>query len=986
VWPIRTAAGIAILGLTCAAAGQTFEVLHSFGRPLGYPVGRIYVSPTGTLVGVTSGGGRFGAGSVFKLDPDSGAYNFTELHAFSGVGDGSEPVEGLLLASDGNLYGTTYESQGNGGTLFRIDLTGRLTTIHTFDFPGTNAPLVQARDGYLYGTVTAAEFGPGSVFRSDLSGNVVTLFSFTQETGGPPTGGLLQASDGLLYGVTRGGGAHSHGTIYRLDTSGGFTLLHDFGSGTDGTLAYTGLVQGSDGALYGTTALGGLNNAGTIFRIDLAGNYSVLHSFSNTDGYAPFGTLLVGTDGYLYGTTNGGGPNADGTVFRADLSGNVTTLYDFHGDDGRYPAAGLAQASDGTIFGSTVTGGIADQGTVFALSNGSLKTLYELDERDGQHPTGNLIQASDGILYGTAGDEGVTFRIDTSGNYQRLHAFVTSDGADPAAGLIQAGDHLLYGTTSIGGATMNGTVFLTDASSSLITLHDFSGSDGQEPQASLTQATDTNLYGSTQLGGSAGIGTLFRLDTGGGGFAVLHSFSGPDGQDPIAPLLQASDGFLYGVSAAGGEDGRGTIFRLDSSGGFTTIHDFGILEGRWATGGLLQGSDGFFYGTSSAGGTSDQGSIFRSDSNGNLVTLYNFGTFPDGAEPTAGLTLGSDGFLYGTTTIGGTQRSGTLFRTDTSGNLTYLYNFSGSDGSIISAGVTEASDGNFYGVASEGGPAAYGLVYRWLPTTPAAQVAAVAPSSGPASGGTSIQVEGSHLPPVLVLTLGGAGASSVIPLEQGIVLGTSPSLGPGTLNDVVLTWLTGTATLPGGWFADFLDVPDNASFHDQIETIVRQGITGGCGGGNFCPLSGTSRAQAAVFLLKAEHGTGFTPPPCTGIFADVPCSPVPAFAVDWIEQLFHEGITAGCSNVNYCPQDPVNRAQMAVFLLKTEHGSTYMPPPCIGVFADVPCPSAFANWVEQLYNESVTSGCSSGPLVYCPLSPVSRGQMAVFLVKAFDLP
>ena len=139
----------------------------------------------------------------------------------------------------------------------------------------------------------------------------------------------------------------------------------------------------------------------------------------------------------------------------------------------------------------------------------------------------------------------------------------------------------------------------------------------------------------------------------------------------------------------------------------------------------------------------------------------------------------------------------------------------------------------------------------------------------------------------------------------------------------------------------------------------------------------------AVFLLKAEHGPSFVPDPCTGVFDDVPCSS--PFA-PWIERFWNEGLTLGCGGSNYCPDLGVTRSQMAVFLLKTMHGPGYEPPFCTGVFRDVPCPRAFAvNWIEELFREGVTSGCSSNPFAYCPDATVTRGQMAVFLAKAFAL-
>ncbi|HYX21893.1 MAG TPA: S-layer homology domain-containing protein, partial [Thermoanaerobaculia bacterium] len=176
----------------------------------------------------------------------------------------------------------------------------------------------------------------------------------------------------------------------------------------------------------------------------------------------------------------------------------------------------------------------------------------------------------------------------------------------------------------------------------------------------------------------------------------------------------------------------------------------------------------------------------------------------------------------------------------------------------------------------------------------------------------------------------------------------------------------------------FTDVPTTHPFYAYVEQLFHLQITGGCGAGLYCPGSTVTRAQMAVFLLKSEHGSAYAPPPCTGKFDDVPC---PGTFTDWIEQLSNEGITGGCGGNNYCPNNPVTRAQMAVFLLKTEHGSSYVPPTCQGIFADVQCPSTFANWIEQLFNEGITGGC--GGANYCPNASVTRGQMAVFLLRTF---
>ena len=204
---------------------------------------------------------------------------------------------------------------------------------------------------------------------------------------------------------------------------------------------------------------------------------------------------------------------------------------------------------------------------------------------------------------------------------------------------------------------------------------------------------------------------------------------------------------------------------------------------------------------------------------------------------------------------------------------------------------------------------------------------------------------------------------------------------PRCINDRMLPEINGASCLVSP--ATFEDVPTTNPYFHYVETVYVDGVTGGCNASPllYCPANPVTRQQMAVFILKSVHGQAYAPPTCAGVFSDVPC---PSQYANWIEQLAAEGVTTGCGGGNYCPLDPVTRQQMAVFLLKAEHGSGYTPPACgSNPFSDVACPSTYANWIKQLVAEGITSGC--GGSSYCPTSSVNRAQMAVFLTKTFNL-
>jgi uncharacterized repeat protein (TIGR03803 family) len=365
---------------TQALQAQTFTTLHSFDGTDGADVAaaELIQATDGNLYGTTTGGGLNSDGTVFKITPKG---TLTTLHSFDST-DGATPWAGLVQATNGNFYGTTTSGGLNSeGTVFKITPGGTFTTLQSFDGTDGGAPyagLVQATNGDFYGTAGGGANGYGTVFQITPGGTLTTLHSFDSTDGSGPQSVLVQASDGNLYGTTRFGGSSNGcsggcGTVFKMTLKGTLTTLHSFDS-TDGANPFAGLVQASNGNLYGTTLAGGASNDGTVFRITLGGTLTIVHSFDGTDGNSPMAVLVQATDGNLYGTTKNGGsascPGDCGTIFRIAPGGKLTTLHSFDGTDGEYPFAGLVQHTNGNLYGATGGGGTDNDGTVFSLSVG----------------------------------------------------------------------------------------------------------------------------------------------------------------------------------------------------------------------------------------------------------------------------------------------------------------------------------------------------------------------------------------------------------------------------------------------------------------------------------------------------------------------------------------------------------------------------------------------------------------------------------------
>lgn len=367
------------------------------------------------------------------------AQTFTTLHDFcaeTDCSDGSYPYSGLVQGPDGNYYGTTsFFGAYGGGSVFRITPAGELTTVYSFcaqtncaDGAQPNAALMLASDGKFYGTtVNSGANGYGTIFSLTTDGTLTVLYSFCSQSGCTDGkfsfGALVEGSDGNFYGTTFHGGSGGAGTVFRVTPAGSLTTLYNFCLQTgcpDGAYPYSALVEGSDGAFYGTTS--GTESNGTVFRITSAGALTTLHSFCQKgglckDGSTPEAGLVLGGDGNFYGTTEfGGTTNCErglnrrgpgcGTIFTITSTGKLQTLLSFPGPkSGENPAVQLLQATDGYLYGATQYGGTHGAGTLFQTS-AAADTLRQIHDFSGYPDDGyipnQLMQSTDGTFYGTS--------------------------------------------------------------------------------------------------------------------------------------------------------------------------------------------------------------------------------------------------------------------------------------------------------------------------------------------------------------------------------------------------------------------------------------------------------------------------------------------------------------------------------------------------------------------------------------------------------
>lgn len=357
----------------------------------------------------------------------------------------------LIEAGNGIFFGTAgYGGTNNNGAIFKVDSTGAMANIFTFNGwnGGNPVGLTLGRDGNLYGATCSGgpDFG-GTIFRITTNGNFLPLatsgqftyfFLFGGTNGQSPCRGLIETEDGKFYGTTSQGGDFGDGTIFSITTNGLLTSLFQF-NGTNGAGPSAGLTLGKDGNLYGTTAHGGnnyvgvLTGNGTVFKISTNGTFATLVFFNGTNGSKPMGRLMQASNGNFYGTTRLGGTFNLGTIFQITTNGTFTNLISFTGTNGSYPLSGLTQGSDGNFYGmtSSSTANGTNFGTIYRLMpDGTLTTIVNLY---GTHPGVEMILGHDGNLYGTSIDATGRWMTDGSSGYVFRLIFPPANTADGSA-------------------------------------------------------------------------------------------------------------------------------------------------------------------------------------------------------------------------------------------------------------------------------------------------------------------------------------------------------------------------------------------------------------------------------------------------------------------------------------------------------------------------------------------------------------------------
>jgi len=751
--------GASVVAAPAVARAQSYEIVQSFELPPARPEGELCFA-NGELLGTSPSGGDYDGGTIFEVEA-SGRLQI--LHSFGApdAGDaGLYPFGGLAYVPDDPagpaFYGTTVGGGAHAkGTVFRFVPGQSPQVVYSFDGTtdgwGPRNSLLRASDGFLYGSTAGGGLnGYGTLFRYQPGGVLTSFFSL-------PSGEyvfrseLAQGPD-AVYAVSYHTSGYVNGVVYRVSATGGapqasiFATINGSDPAINSVVGYPNGIVATQKALYVTSDFSGSH--GTVVRIPLETRQaSLVHAFpAAADGRNPDAALVKESETVLgdvvettfLGATRDGGASGYGTVFRlrvaegpgSSFSSTVVTLDSFDPlSEGREPLTSIVQGPGG-FYGTTWGGVAGDRGGVYRIADG-LELVVAFGRQGpgslGFSPAG-LTSRPDGSHYGVTwlggdGGQGTLFSRDTAGTEVRASfaprssVYEQSKVSRPVLGP----DQRYYLTTEFGGDDHKGAILrLGPDGQGVETVHSFNGADGARPQE-LVACPDGRLYGAA-LGSPYGVGTVFAYDVT-SGFEVVWAFSDPAlGLYPIGTLACDAEGVVYGVTNSGGSNFNGTVFSLRRTGtgwSHTVLHLFDYVNGTTPYAGLTLASDGLLYGTTAGRGRPSDGTVFRIARDGTgFLQLHDFTGQEDGCMPAATLVEAPDGWIYGTAGGGYFCQLlpgwwGSVFRVHpTSRAFEVLKTFDRSSGATPQASLVPAADGSLYGTTTAGGPRGGGVVFR----------------------------------------------------------------------------------------------------------------------------------------------------------------------------------------------------------------------------------------------------------------------------------
>lgn len=754
-----------VVPTSTASVQVNYPLLMSFGSPVSSsPYGGVVPDAQDDLFGATYQGGANDLGAVYELVKGTGGvYTYLPLFSFGSnvsstpLSYGQEPTTGLAIDSQGDIFGTS--SGGINGALFgnAYELVkgtnGSYTYVNLLTFNSNygylpNGGVILDSQGDLFGTTDYSDTGEGTVYELKKgeggSYTYINLLTFNGSDGANPFAGLTFDSQGDLFGTTFNGGANNLGTVFELvnGSNGSYTYTNLFSfSNSTGTNPYSGVTLDAQGDLFGTTELGGSDNEGTIYELvkGTDGSYTYVNLISSGGTFAtPYSGVTLDSQGDLFGTLTANGGETVYELVKGSSGGytyNKTNLVTESFPSG-FSAAGVVFDAQGNLFGITAGGGANNQGSAFELTKGTggsyaYTNLFSFGNSDPDYSITGVKQDAQGNLYGAstlggADGFGTVFELvkGPSGayTYTTLLSFNGINGMNPNAGVTLDAQGDLFGTTTFGGNHYDGEVYeLVYGSGGTYTysnLFSFNGTNGKNPRSGVILDAKGDLFGTTSNGGAYGNGTVFELAKEASGtysYTDLFSFDGSDGSEPAAEVTLDSQGDLFGTTYEGGEYGDGTLFELakETNGVYSYVNllSFNGANGAQPEATVTLDAQGDLFGTTYKGGATNDGTVFELvNGTGGSYSLVNLISFTSNqSSPVSGVTFNAQGDLFGSTLSNAYEIVKGL-----GGSYTITNFFSPNESYEVfaTAGLTSENRDDLYGTTAYGGEYNVGTVWQ----------------------------------------------------------------------------------------------------------------------------------------------------------------------------------------------------------------------------------------------------------------------------------